>query len=129
MPWVIDASALIEVLLGTERGAKIASVVTDDELLAPDLINAEVVSTLRRLVAKDGLTSEEAGRAIDDLSRSPVERVFTTSLLQDVWSLRDRLSAYDAQYVALARAIGCGVVTSDGRMSRAHGLGVAIVAP
>ncbi len=66
-------------------------------------------------------------RAIDDLSRSP-ERVFTTGLLHDVWPLCDRLSAYDAQYVALARAIGCAVVTSDGRMSRAHGLGVAVVA-
>jgi predicted nucleic acid-binding protein len=129
VPWVIDASAAVEVLLDTDLAPRVRAIVGSEELLAPDLINAEILSSFRRLVAAGELSRERADAAIEDLAESPIERVFTTTLVPEVWSLRDRLSAYDAQYVALARAIGCGVVTTDLRMSRAHGVGVAIATP
>jgi predicted nucleic acid-binding protein len=44
-----------------------------------------------------------------------------------MWSLRANLSSYDACYVALARALGCSLLTVDRRMSRAPGLGVTLI--
>jgi predicted nucleic acid-binding protein len=129
VPWVIDASAAVEVLLDSDLAPRVRAIFGSEELVAPDLINAEIVSSLRRFVASGQVSRERADAAIEDLAQSPIERVLTTTLLTEVWSLRDRLSAYDAHYVALAQALGCGVVTTDLRMSRAHGLGVAIVTP
>lgn len=129
MPWVVDASAMVEILLDTDRAPRVRAIFGNEELLAPDLINAEVVSSVRRLAAVGAIAGARADAAIDDLAEAPIERVLTTSLLPEMWSLRDRLSPYDAQYVALAKAIGCAVVTTDMRMSRAHGLGVTIVTP
>lgn len=42
-------------------------------------------------------------------------------LLARVWELRDNLTAYDATYVALAEALGCGLVTADARLAHAPG--------
>jgi predicted nucleic acid-binding protein len=45
-----------------------------------------------------------------------------SSLLDRIWELRRNLSAYDAGYIALAEALGCGLVTADARLSRASGV-------
>jgi predicted nucleic acid-binding protein len=44
-----------------------------------------------------------------------------------VWELRANVTSYDACYVALARDLGCALVTADRRVSRAPGLGVPMV--
>ena len=54
----------------------------------------------------------------------PVERVHTTPLLHDIWSLRDNLTAYDASYVALARGLDCPLVTADAGIAAAPGVTV-----
>ena len=38
------------------------------------------------------------------------------------WELRDNVSAYDAGYVALAEALGCALLTVDGRLAAAQGV-------
>jgi predicted nucleic acid-binding protein len=40
-----------------------------------------------------------------------------------VWALRENLTAYDAVYVALAEALETTLLTCDGRLARAPGLG------
>ncbi|HKO24263.1 MAG TPA: hypothetical protein VJY65_05915 [Chloroflexota bacterium] len=46
---VVEASALVDLLLQTSRAPAVVRVVTGAEMVAPDLLNVEVVSTLRRL--------------------------------------------------------------------------------
>lgn len=46
----------------------------------------------------------------------------TGPLGERAWQLRDRLSFYDALYVALAELLGVPLLTADARLSRAHGL-------
>lgn len=45
------------------------------------------------------------------------------------YELRDNVTAYDAAYVALAEALGCPLVTADGRLAKASGVrcGVELV--
>ncbi|WP_425402618.1 type II toxin-antitoxin system VapC family toxin [Geodermatophilus telluris] len=43
-------------------------------------------------------------------------------MLDRVWQLRATVTPYDATYVALAEALGCALVTADGRLARASGL-------
>lgn len=125
-PWriAIDASALVELLLETPAGAGIARMVAGARLIAPDIVNPEVMQSVRGLERAGKLSGERASRAIAQLARSPIARVPTTGLMAEAWSLRFNLSAYDACYVALARRLDCPLVTTDGPLRRAPSLGV-----
>jgi predicted nucleic acid-binding protein len=127
MPVVVDASALVELLLQGERAPAVAHAVGTSALAAPDIVNPEVLSVLRRLERTGELRAARAGQAIDDLVDAPVRRFPTLPLLPVVWELRGSVSSYDACYVALARALGCPLVTGDLRLARAPGLGVPLV--
>jgi predicted nucleic acid-binding protein len=126
-PIVIDASALVELLLRSATGTRVERVVGDSELVAPDLVNPEVVQSLRGLERGGKVTSARACTAIGRLAESDIARVPTRMLLRDIWSLRANLSAYDACYVALARALDCPLVSTDKPLARAPKLGVTLI--
>ena len=64
--------------------------------------------------------------AVDDLRDWGVERLPHRPVLEDAWSLRGHVTAYDALYVAAARARQAALVTADGPLARAPGLGVVV---
>lgn len=120
----IDASELVELLLETPAGRRITDVVAGALLVAPDIVNPEVMQSLRGLERAGKLSSERAAQAVVRLTHSPILRVPTTGLLAEAWSLRFNVSAYDACYVALARALDCPLLTADAPLRRAPSLGV-----
>lgn len=96
-------------------------------MLAPDLVNLEVLAALRRLVALGAMSEGRAGEAIADLHSLRIERALTTNLISDVWSLRHNVAPYDASYLSLARALGCDLITADRRLAGAPSPGVRVV--
>lgn len=127
-PIVIDASALVELLLVSGKSEAIAQAVGDSPLCAPDLASVELVQSLRGLERAGKVTASRAERALSRLNEGAVVRMPTAPLLHDVWSLRHNLSAYDACYVALARALRCPLLTADGPLTRAPHLGITLIA-
>jgi predicted nucleic acid-binding protein len=127
MPVVIDSSALVELLLQSERAPAVLQAVGKTDMVAPDGINAEVLSTLRRFERIGKLPAKRASQAVEDLLDADVRRFSTLALLPAVWELRASVTVYDACYVALARDFGCPLVTGDLRLSRAPRLGVPLV--
>jgi predicted nucleic acid-binding protein len=126
--WIaIDASALVELLLETPSGRGMAKKVAGARLLAPDIVNPEVMQSLRGLERAGKVSGERAAKALSRLVHSPIARVPTTGLLTGAWSLRFNLSAYDACYVALARALDCPLLTADAPLRRAPSLGVTFL--
>ena len=113
---VIDAGALLELLLRTLRAESVQSVVDDRQMVAPAVIDAEVLSALRGLERSRAVTPARAAVAVADLREAPVERYPLDPLLERAWSLRSRLNAYDALYVALAVELDCPLVTTDDRI-------------
>ena len=78
---VLDASALLELLLGTPRGAAVARRISraDETLHAPHLIDLEVAQVLRRYETKGHVSRTRAEEALDDfadldIARYPPER-------------------------------------------------------
>jgi predicted nucleic acid-binding protein len=123
---VIDASAAIEWVLQTSRGAEVEARIfrkagESPRLHAPHLLDVEVALVLRRHVAK-GLVSEARGQtALEDYLQIPVLRYPHDVLLPRVWELRKNLTAYDAAYVALAEALEMPLLTCDANIASAPG--------
>ena len=101
---VLDASALVELLLGTEQGRSIGARIADPALglHVPHLADLEVAQVLRRYVRQRELDAAAAASALDDLHALDLQRHAHEPLLDRVWGLRQNLTAYDAVYVALA---------------------------
>jgi predicted nucleic acid-binding protein len=121
---VIDASALVDVLLRTPPAGAVATAIHDRGAVhAPHLVDTEVLHVLRRWVARGWLPEPRAAVALGDLADLRVVHHAHAPLRERVWALRERMSAYDATYVALAEALDAPLVTTDGRLARAaHGL-------
>ncbi len=116
---VVDASALLDLLLGREPSGRIGAELEREQVLhVPHLADTEVLHGLRRWVRRGALTSERAQLALRRVLALPLVRHPHEPLTWGVWSLRDRLTAYDATYVALARALDAALVTTDGRLAR-----------
>ena len=119
---VIDASALVELLLGTERGLAVANVVSRLAAVhAPAHVDAEVLSALGRLHRAGAVTTRQVTNRLHELSRAPIERHALISLLAGAWRRRERLRLVDALYVELAESLGVRVLTTDGRLAAALG--------
>ena len=127
MPVVIDASALFELVIKSELAPAVAQAVGATDMVAPDVVNPEVLSALRRLERRGTLTAQRAVQAVDDLMDAPVRRFSTLPLLAEAWTLRANVSAADACYVILARILRCPLVTADRKLSRASKLGVPLI--
>ena len=124
--YVIDASVAVEYLLKTPIGLALADIVERAALFAPELLDAEVLSALRGAVLGGRLDERRALAALDDLAVWPLDRVPSRTLVTLAWRHLHNLSAYDAFYVAAARAHDATLLTADGRLSRAPGLGVVV---
>ncbi len=120
---VADASVLVPALVDDGgSGALARERVLAAEVHVPALADVEVLSVVRRGVLAGRLTPERGAAALQDYADLAVERYPHLPLLGRAWQLRDSVSAYDAQYVALAELLDVPLVTADGRLARAPGL-------
>ncbi len=120
---VIDASAVIELILRTELGEKVEErvLVAQERLHAPHLLDLETPQVLRRLVQLKEIPLVRAREALEDYMELFIERSAHQPLLPRIWALRESLTAYDAAYVSLAEALDVTVITCDAKLARSHG--------
>jgi predicted nucleic acid-binding protein len=121
---VVDASAASELLLGRPPASAVAAHLAAHayDLHAPHLLDVEVLSVVRRLVATNEASTQRGEEAIADLLALPIERYPHDVLLRRAWDHRENFSAYDATYLALAEALADdppAILTADGRFARA----------
>lgn len=128
---VLDASAVVELLLNTDTGARVARRIADPRLSlhAPHLVDLEVAQALRRYTAAGTLEGARAEHALARLLELDLERWSHEPLLGRIWDLRANLTAYDAAYVALAEVLDAPLLTLDARLAAAPGILAAIERP
>jgi len=120
---VIDASAVLELVLRTEKGKKVEArvLVSEESLHAPHLIDVEVTQALRRLVQLKEIKAERAKQALDDHAALNIKRADHVDMLERLWELRQSITAYDATYVALTEVLDAPLITCDSKLARSHG--------
>lgn len=110
---VLDASAFIGIMDGRILGS------ISGDLHAPDFIDVEVVSALRKRVRRGERTATAAREDLEFLRQLDLSRHASFRHSIRAWNLRDNVTAFDAVYVALAEAMGATLVTLDRRLARA----------
>jgi predicted nucleic acid-binding protein len=120
---VVDASVIVTGLADDgDDGDRVRARLGGERLVAPAVIDLEVMSAWRRLLAAGALDERRAALALADLDALPLERAPHGPLLARCWELRANLTTYDAAYVALAEALGVPLLTGDARLAAAPGI-------
>ena len=118
---VIDASALVEVLLGTDLGMAVRRRMRGHELHAPAHLDAEVLSALGRLHRAGELEPAGVSAALEALTTAPIHRHPLEPLLRGAWERRENQRLVDALYTELAASLASlPLVTTDARLARAE---------
>jgi predicted nucleic acid-binding protein len=125
---VLDASALVELVLQTSAGRRVAERLADPGVgvHTPHLADVEVTQAVRRYVQKDEISLADAEQALADFRALDLQRHAHEPLLDRVWELRHNLSAYDAVYIALAEVLDTTLLTCDAPLARAPRLGCRV---
>jgi predicted nucleic acid-binding protein len=116
---VVDASALVSALVEEPRLPGLWNILTEeDELHVPHLLDYEFRSALRGMILRKAIVPARAEGACLIKDSLPLIRHPESVTGQRAWDLRDNFTVYDASYVALAEAMGCALLTSDGKIAR-----------
>jgi predicted nucleic acid-binding protein len=119
---VVDASVVADAIRGTGGPSHVALSQAEPPIAAPELLDLEVASTYRKLVAAGVLVPEQGRELLERLRILPLTRHGHTTLLPRIWKLRGALSAYDAAYIALAERLGAVLLTRDSVLANASGI-------
>lgn len=123
---VLDASATVDLIARIEplRSWVADRIEGEAEVHAPELLDVEVLSALRRRVRRNELDQPAGTQAVTDLLDLAIVRYPHRPFVERAWALRETFNPYDALYVALAEALGATLLTTDRRLAG----GVATVA-
>lgn len=121
---VVDASAIVDLLLDNELGGAVRRRLAGHALHAPAHLDTEVLSALGRLHRAGDLETEEVGDRLRDLVAAPIQRHDVSDLLLGTWARRHQLRLADALYVELAVSRALRLVTTDRRLRAAPSVDV-----
>lgn len=124
---VVDASVIVDLLVEHPRTAAVRTTVEGVDSVAPALLDAEVLHAVTRYVRRGEMSEDRARLALSLLTDADIERFPIGPLVLDAWGLRHNVSSYDAFYVALARELGCPLITCDRALAGAPGLGISVM--
>lgn len=125
---VVDASAIVDMLVGTAHAPAVRARLQDTLWHAPAHLDAEVLSALGRLLRAGQLQGAEIEERLALLASMPVHRHLLPPLLPGAWARRADLRLVDALYVELAAQLQAPLVTTDQRLARTTPLAEAITA-
>jgi len=129
---VLDSSAALDFLLGTDERAMWVESQLDAagwSLHATYVIDVEVFAVVRARVQSRMIAPGRGRALLDAFAEFPLTRYPHIQLFDRMWALRTHVSSRDASFVALAEALNAPLLTTDLRLSRAHGIRTTIIAP
>jgi predicted nucleic acid-binding protein len=117
---IVDASAMVDLLVGTALATAIADRLRGHELHAPGHFDAEVLSAIGRLHRSGRLSPSQAASRVEHLAVAPIQRHALAPLLVGAWGFRHSLRLVDALYAELGAVLDVPVITTDGGFAAAY---------
>lgn len=115
---MLDAAALVDLVLGEALGAAVHARIVGVALHAPAHLDAEALSALGRLHRAGRLAAAVVGEQLAVIATAPITRHALPELLPGAWRRRSRLRLADALYVELASQLGVRILTTDQALAR-----------
>ena len=120
MTVVLDASALVDVLISRPVADWVLEQLDGHEVVAPAHQPAEALSAIARLVRAGDLERADARRYVLEVAGYDQTLLHPTpEHLVDAFDLDGRVRVLAALYVVVARELNCVLVTTDRRLARA----------
>ena len=116
---VVDASLVVDFVLGGSQAVAIGAHIDGLQLWAPAHIDAEILSAMGQIHRAGELSAREAGDRLDEAMDIPLRRELLDDLVAGAWRRRDRLRLADALYVEVASRHDVPLLTTDTRLGRA----------
>lgn len=110
---VVDASAMVDMLVGSPLAVSIDARLRGHELHVPAHFDAEVLSALGRLQRDGHVTEQQVTARVERLADAPLRRHLLAPLLAGAWRRRHNLRLVDALYVELSQRLEAVIVTTD----------------
>ena len=112
---VIDTNVMVRLMLGGEGDTDAALLFErETEWSAPSILMSELCNVLVGFVRRGAITPEQAKAMSDDAAAVLGDRIASVPGHQAIdVALECGLTAYDAEFVALARALGVPLATLD----------------
>jgi predicted nucleic acid-binding protein len=116
-PLVLDANVVVYAC----KSPSGFNVLGDADLVAPRLMWSEARASIRETLWRGEIDEADAIDTYRRLASCPVKPADHPGLHEEAWRISIEFGwarTYDAEYVALARLLGCRLVTLDGRLRR-----------
>jgi predicted nucleic acid-binding protein len=113
---VVDASAIVDLLLDNDLGGAVRTRLAGHVLHAPAHLDAEVLSALGRLHHAGEIEAGDVELRLRGLVAAPIQRHGVSDLLIGAWARRHQLRLVDALYVQLAVSRDLPLITTDLRL-------------
>ena len=125
---VVDASLVVDVVISANGGAGLSRRLEEHggTLLAPEILDLEVLQALRRHKRLGAVDAKRARAGLTILGELNIERFSHRFLTGRIWALRDNLTAYDAAYIALAEALDVPLWTRDTKLAGVPGVSARV---
>jgi predicted nucleic acid-binding protein len=128
MEIVIDASAIIAVLVNEPNKARLVAQTAQADLLAPHSVHWEIGNAFSAMLKRERIALPEARAALEIYRRIPIR--FVDLELDEALRIADaqRLYAYDAYLIRCAEKYGAPLLSLDrGLLAAARALGVRVL--
>jgi predicted nucleic acid-binding protein len=124
---VLDASALMDLLVARDFGFLVESRAAGAQLHVCAHVEAQVLSGMRRFERDGILGSSACERYLGSLCTAPIVRHPVSDVLERAWRRRNARWLVDVLSFELALSLGATLVTTDPRMADAAGQVVELV--
>jgi len=128
MDVLLDASAIIAIILNEPSRGKIISLTENATLLSPEVISYEIGNALINLLKKQKITEEELLEAYRNFVSIPIRSIKVDIEKALKIACKYRIYAYDAYYLETAYRLKIPLITFDTSMKNA-GLDMKINIP
>jgi predicted nucleic acid-binding protein len=116
---VVDASLVVDFVLGGRGASAIATRLAGLELWAPAHLDVEVLSAFGRMHRAGEISAKTAEERLRQAVAIPVRRELLGELVAGAWTRRGDVRLADALYVELAARLAAPLLTTDARLARA----------